>query len=98
MNPDSEPIAGVTTPEFARFLKVRSFDLCTPDDGWKPVATMTFPLRFQPPCLVLDDKLYVLGGVSASCFAFCVLKIQKIKKMTIFNFERCVDCGGSNRL
>ncbi|KAK4563065.1 hypothetical protein RGQ29_005528 [Quercus rubra] len=66
MNPDSEPIAGVTTPEFARFLKVRSFDLCTPDDGWKPVATMTFPLRFQPPCLVLDDKLYVLGGVSAS--------------------------------
>ena len=66
MNPDSEPIAGVTTPEFARFLKVRSFDLCTSDDGWKPVATMTFPLRFQPTCLVLDDKLYVFGGVSAS--------------------------------
>ncbi|XP_050262743.1 uncharacterized protein LOC126707190 isoform X1 [Quercus robur] len=66
MNPDSEPFAGVTTPEFARFLKVRSFDLSTPDDGWKPVATMTFPKRFEPPCLVLDDKLYVLGSVSAS--------------------------------
>ncbi|KAK9988343.1 hypothetical protein SO802_028582 [Lithocarpus litseifolius] len=66
MNPDFEPFAGVTTPEFARFLKVRSFDLSTPDDGWKPVASMTFPKRLQPPCLVLDDKLYVLGGVSAS--------------------------------
>ena len=57
MNPDSEPHADVTTPEFDRFLKVRSFDLSTPDDGWKPVATMTFPKRFEPPCLVLDDKL-----------------------------------------
>ncbi|XP_065633945.1 uncharacterized protein LOC111991864 [Quercus suber] len=66
MNPDSEPYADVTTPEFVRFLKVRSFDLSTPDDGWKPVATMTFPKRFQPPCVVLDDKLYVFGGVSPS--------------------------------
>ena len=25
------------------------------------------------------------------CFAFCVLKIQKIKKMKISNFERCLE-------
>ena len=66
MNPDSEPHADVTTPEFDRFLKVRSFDLSNPDDGWKPVATMTFPKRFEPPCLVLDDKLYVFGKVCPS--------------------------------
>ena len=66
MNPDSEPHFDVSTPEFNRFLKVRSFDLSTPDDGWKAVATMTFPKRFEPPCLVLDDKLYVFGKVGPS--------------------------------
>ncbi|KAK9988340.1 hypothetical protein SO802_028579 [Lithocarpus litseifolius] len=66
MNPDSEPFTNLDSPEFVRFLKVRSFDLSTPDDGWKPVATMTFPKRFQPPSVVLDDKLYVFGCVSAS--------------------------------
>ncbi|KAK9988341.1 hypothetical protein SO802_028580 [Lithocarpus litseifolius] len=66
MNPDSEPFTDVDSPEFVRFLKVRSFDLSTPDDGWKPVATVTFPKRFEPPSVVLDDKLYVFGSVSAS--------------------------------
>ncbi|XP_030943871.1 uncharacterized protein LOC115968588 [Quercus lobata] len=69
MNPDSEPHADVSTPEFDRFLKVRSFDFSTPDDGWKPVATMTFPKRFEPPCLVLDDKLYVLGGFASDRYS-----------------------------
>nr|XP_023879442.1 uncharacterized protein LOC111991863 isoform X2 [Quercus suber] len=70
MNPDSEPhVADVCNPEFARFLKVRSFDFSTPDDGWKPVSTMTFPKRFEPACLVFDDKLYVFAGFTSDAYS-----------------------------